>query len=59
MMSYTVGALRPATDDARNARFRAATNLVHHTLSQHGPMLGAAQSKSHATMSTFVTFPRL
>lgn len=39
-MKFNVGALRPATDDARAARLAAANDLVTRTLAQHGLMPG-------------------
>ena len=36
MKTFNVGALRPANDDARQARMAAANDLVQRTLAQHG-----------------------
>ena len=48
MIYFNVGALHPATDEARSTRISAANDLVQRTLSQHGLMASqdGGQSKS-------------
>lgn len=48
MKNFNVGALRPASDDARAARIAAANDLVHRTLSQHGLMPGGEGANGNA-----------
>ena len=40
MKKFNVGALRPATEDARSAQSSAAQDLVNRTLAQHGLLPG-------------------
>lgn len=50
MIKYNVGALRPATDDARATRMTAANDLVQRTLAQHGLMPGTSTDQNAATL---------
>ena len=48
MINFNVGALRPATDDARLERIAAANDLVRRTLAQHGLMPNPPIAKTGA-----------
>jgi poly(hydroxyalkanoate) depolymerase family esterase len=52
MINFNVGALRPATDDARLKRVQAANDLVQRTLSQHGLMPDMGMSGAGAPQSS-------